>query len=300
MRSFPASIKPFLDAAEFKDGLPTYERILESVELALSHGVKVSLRVNVGKENLHGIGALIDDLKARGFLEKDERRADFSYYFKAANDDAHPEKNIAEQDILDELMKYGFTTEEAIDLQSQYSSIDSELRGLFKKEGYPSFASIYCGSEEGMLVVDPFGKVYPCWDSVGREEDVVGVADPETGCFLWDFVKGRWRTRTVDLMEACRLCPYAFVCRGGCASMAKTAYDDYFREFCGEVKEIFAFVASRAAGREWLEKQEDELTLSLAGPLSRLTETERETIMKSRSQKEMFAIVREAGLLLNL
>lgn len=120
--------------------MPTYERILESVELALSHGVKVSLRVNVGKENLHGIGALIDDLKARGFLEKDERRADFSYYFKAANDDAHPEKNIAEQDILDELMKYGFTTEEAIDLQSQYSQYRQRAARLIQEGGI----SVFC------------------------------------------------------------------------------------------------------------------------------------------------------------
>ena len=279
-----------------KDGLPTYDRILENVKLALSHGVEVDLRVNVGKENLHGIGALIDDLKARGFLEKDENRADFSYYFKATNDDAHPEKNITEQDILEELMKYGFTIREAIDLQSQYSGVDSELRGFFKKEGYPTFSPSYCGSEQGMIVVDPFGKVYSCWDAVGKDEDVVGVADSETGRFLWSFARAKWRTRTVDLMEACQLCPYAFICRGGCAARAKVAYNDYFREFCGEVKEIFAFVASRAAGKEWLEKQEAELTLSLAGPLSRITEAERETIMKSRSQKEMFDILMEAGL----
>ena len=58
-----------------KDGLPTYDRILKNVELALERGVAISLRVNVGRENLHGIGALIDDLKARGFIEKEEARA---------------------------------------------------------------------------------------------------------------------------------------------------------------------------------------------------------------------------------
>ena len=93
-----------------------------------------------------------------------------------------------------------------------------------------------------------------------------------------------------------RLCPYAFICRGGCASRAKNVYGDYFREFCGDIKETFAFITSRCAGIQWLETQEDELTLSLAGPLSRLTEAERETLMKSRSHKEIFAIVQEIGL----
>lgn len=101
-----------------KDRLPTYDRILKNVELALQRGVTISLRVNVGRENLHGMGALINDLKARGFIGKEDARAKeeralkekdgnaktkrgrFSYYFKATNDDTHPEKNILEQDIL--------------------------------------------------------------------------------------------------------------------------------------------------------------------------------------------------------
>jgi uncharacterized protein len=38
-----------------------------------------------------------------------------------------------------------------------------------------------------------------------------------------------------------------------------------------------------------------ELTLSLAGPVSRFTEAERETIMATTSQKEMFDIVKETA-----
>ena len=68
-----------------------------------------------------------------------------------------------------------------------------------------------------------------------------------------------------------------------------------FREFCGEVKEIFAFTASRVAGKEWEKHLEAELTLSLAGPVARLTEAERATIMATTSQKEMFDIAKEAG-----
>lgn len=103
-----------------KDGLPTYDRILENVELALRRGVDISLRVNVGHENLHGIGALVDDLKERGFvaradakpvpLPEETGRGHFSYYFKAVSDDTHPEKNVSEQAIMEELMKISFGT----------------------------------------------------------------------------------------------------------------------------------------------------------------------------------------------
>ncbi|MBQ7515559.1 MAG: SPASM domain-containing protein [Schwartzia sp.] len=287
------------------------------MELALSHGLRVSLRVNVGQENLRGIGALVDDLKARGFIEKEEariaeekelrktdkkaktKRGYFHYYFKATNDDTHPEKNITEQAIIDELMQYGFTAEEAIERQSQYSPTANVLRELFRKESYPEFAPGYCGSEQGMMVVDPFGRVYSCWDMVARDDDVVGFADPDMGRFLWNFTKAKWRTRTVDLMKACQLCPYAFICRGGCGSRAKNAYGSSFREYCGEAKEIFGFIASRLAAASVGETAPFvELTLSLAGPLARLTEAERATIMATKSQKEMLEIAKAAGLFL--
>ena len=252
-----------------KDGLPTYDRILRNVELALQRGVTVRLRVNVGKENLHGIKDLIDDLKARGFIAKEEERAreekerrktdpkaetkrgEFSYYFKATTDDAHPEKNIREQDTIDEMMQIGFTAEEAVARQSQYNVIWNRMENLFEKESYPDFSPAYCGSEMGMLVVDPFGKVFTCWDVVGKDDQATGYIRPGMNRFLWNFNKAKWRTRTVDLMKACQACPHALICRGGCASRSSNAYGDYFREFCGEIREIFAFTMSRVAGKEW-------------------------------------------------
>ena len=309
-----------------KDGLPTYGRILNNAELALQRGVNVTLRVNVGKENLHGIKELVDDLRAREFIAKEEerireekelrktdpkaktKRGKFSYYFKATCDDAHPEKNISEQDTIDEMMKIGFTAEEAVERQSQYSVIWDRMQSFFKKDDYPDFAPAYCGAEQGMLVVDPFGKVFTCWDFVGKDDRMVGYIRPGMKRFLWNFDKAKWRTRTVDLMEPCRTCHYAMICRGGCAARAESAHGDCFGEFCGEIKEIFAFTASRVAGKEWEKRCADaaageaamdscagELTLSLAGPVSRLTEADREKIMMTTGQREMFDIVKKAA-----
>ena len=88
-----------------RDGVPTYDRILQNVALALEHGVDISLRVNVNGDNIGGIKALIDDLAARGLHETcreerakagrerqeavkagkpvPKRKGLFSYYFNA-------------------------------------------------------------------------------------------------------------------------------------------------------------------------------------------------------------------------
>ena len=298
-----------------KDGVGTYEKILANVELALELGIRVSLRVNVGTENIHGMKDLIDDLKARGFIDKEKERAaeekslretdpkaktkrgKFSYYFKAiTNDFKHEKATIREKDILDELIKCGFNTEEAFDRESQYS-VAGNLRTLFKKKNFGDFAPTYCGSERSMIVVDPFGKLFSCWDFVGKDDKAVGFTNIKTGRFLWGFDKAKWKTRTVDIMEKCKTCPYCFICRGGCASRADYNTGNCFREDCGESKEIFNLVASLLAGAHWQKHHEEELSLSLAGPLSRLTEKEREIIMTAKSQKEIFELAKTTGLM---
>jgi uncharacterized protein len=297
-----------------KNGLPTYDRILSNVEQALQRGVGIRLRVNVGRDNLHGIGALIDDLKARGFIEKEKARVEeekklkekdknaktgrghFHYFFKAAYDDAHPEKNVSEQAIIDELMKIGFTAEEASRRERQYIQFAERLSRLFRKESLPQFSPVYCDAETGLVVVDPFGKVYSCFDAVAKVANSVGYVDRDLGRFLWNFNRAKWRVRTTDNMEACHACPYAFICRGGCAFRANYEHGSYFREHCGEIREIVAFVASHMAGKEWEKNHDEEMTLSLAGSLSQLTAAERETIMTTKSPREILRTLQTSGL----
>ena len=56
-------------------------------------------------------------------------------------------------------------------------------------------------------------------------------------------------------------------------------------------------MASRIVGKKWEETGEDELSVSLAGPLSRFTGAEREMLMTTTSQKVMFDLINEAGIL---
>jgi uncharacterized protein len=301
-----------------RDGVPTYDKILQNVKLALDHGVDISLRVNTNGDNIGGVKALIDDLAARGLQEaapeerekahqeeqaakkagkpKPKRKGFFSYYFKAVSEPADSPTKVTEQQVMDAILAAGIPPLEAIRKQSQYSMPMHGLTAAMKQEDYPRFAPSFCGAEQGMLCIAPDGLLYSCWDLVAMEEQAVGFTDEEMGRFFFNFSKAKWRTRTADLMKPCQTCPYIFICRGGCAPEAHRNHGSYFRENCGESKEIFAFVAPRVVGKKWEETKEDELTVSLAGPVSRLTEKERETLMTSTSQKEMFDIIKEAGI----
>ena len=302
-----------------RDGVPTYDRILKNVALALEHGIDISLRVNTNGGNIGGVKALIDDLAARGLKEtrleerqavfrqeaeakkegkpKPKRKGFFSYYFKAVSEEKTSPTKVTEQQVLDAIIAAGVPPLEAIEKQSQYSMPMQGLLSAMKKLDYPSFSPAFCGAEQGMIGVGPDGLLYACWDLVAMEEEAVGFTDVNMGRFFFNFGKAKWRTRTSDLMKPCQTCPYIFICRGGCAPEAKRTHGSYFRESCGEAKEIFAYVAPRIVGKAWEETGEDELTVSLAGPLSRFTEAERETLMTTTSQKVMFDLINEAGIL---
>ena len=297
-----------------KSGVGTYERILANIERTLECGVRIDLRVNVGSENLHGIKDLIEDLKARGFIDKEKARREeekilrqtnpeaktsrgrFHYYFKATENYNHSERNVTEQSIIDELIGTGMDVEEAFNHQSQYYFPYTRIKGLLQKKFFGSFDPAFCGAESGMFIIDPFGRLYSCADFVDRKDMEVGFVDVKRERFITNFDWAEWQTRTADLLENCQACPYCFTCRGGCAERANFHCGDWRREYCGENKEIFDFIASRIVGKHWQKNHVEEISLSLAGPLLRLSPKEREIFMTSNSQKELFDLAEKTGI----
>lgn len=275
-----------------KSGGGSYERILKNIELALQRGIKISLRVNIGRENLHDMRNLIDDLTTRGFIGNEN----FYYYFKAANDDINPNNNVSEQNVIDELIEKGFTAVEAIKHQSQCNLPAQKINELLKKESFADFSPTYCGAEGQMLVIDPSGRIFTCWNIVGIQDNEVGFVDMKKGKFFWQLIKAKWSTRTSDNLNKCQTCPYVFFCKGGCDARANYEHNNFFCEHCGESQSIFNFVASRLVGAFWNKTHENEISRSLAEVLSRLTDVERKTIMTTQSRKEILNIMKNIGL----
>ena len=281
-----------------RDGTPTYEKILNNISLALEAGVGVRLRVNVNRENIGGIKPLIEDLKKRGltdrFQKKEENGAgEFSYYFKAVSENKNSPTWVSEKMVMDEILAAGIPPMEAIPMQSQYHMHLGALTKAMKKDVFPGISTAFCGTEKGMTAVAPDGKIYPCWDIVAMENEAVGHTDIESGSFVYYFNKSKWRLRTSDRMKPCQTCPYIFICRGGCAAEACREHGSYFREFCGEIKETFAFVASRTAGRKWEETKESELTVSMYGIISRLSEEERKSLWEEKDPNDVFKLLKK-------
>ena len=281
-----------------RDGKPTYERILQNAGEAVKRGIDIQLRVNVDRENLSSIPALLQDLEAMGLRGKKE----LTLYFAPVTFVHGSPAEIGYFDILAALREAGESMEEAAGQVNILSTMAAKVWSIMEKKQPPEFSPAFCGAETGMFVIAPDGKIFPCWDFVGIDREAVGYTDETAGEFVLGLPTALWRTRTVDLMEPCQTCPYLFLCRGGCAAQAKRETGSCFKRHCGEIKKIADFVMSRLAGRKWEEESAREsesglieLTLSLAEPVACLTEGERKRIMETASQEEIFSIAKKTG-----
>lgn len=260
-------------------GQGTYERIMDNISLALHNGISVHLRINVNRSNLESAMHLPEAFRERGFMDQ----PGFHYYFKATTacfeDD--PANAITEQELFRMLCDSGIVTPEDVSHSRVYYDMASRVMRALKKETYPPLSPAHCGAESNMLVVDPEGVIYACWDLVSMEEHAIGFTDEASGRFLFNFDFSKWRTRTVDNMQECAVCPYLMVCGGGCATESLYGYGDMRKGTCGSVREAFDYAASRICEKRFGHDGERIQSLSLYDLFDGLSPEERQTLSET-------------------
>ena len=209
---------------------------------------------------------------------------------------------------------------EAAKLDSAYSSVAGNFAGWLNKLAWPSMHTTYCGAEGGMNVIDADGLIYSCWNVVARDDKAIGFVDADDGRFMYDFSMSKWRTRTVDRMNPCRTCPVLMLCGGGCAAENP---DNLNEGTCDEFKEILLKIAPRLIWKVRHEElnfddsaakeadkpdngniseslkvhskyadYDDCLSLSLKEVLADFTPDERNVLMSTNSERDVFDILK--------
>lgn len=270
-------------------GQGSYRRIMDNIEKALAQNISIHLRINVNRANLDSALTLPAIFESRGFLKSPH----FRYYFKATTGcfEDDPNNALADSELFEALLHNGICSDSDVSASRVYQDMAMRIRRAVAKDSYPPLSPANCGAESDMIVVDPDGTLYTCWDLVAQEEHAVGFTDVERGRFCFDFALSRWRTRTVEHMTPCAQCPLLMLCGGGCAVESEAAYGDRLRGACGSVREAFEFVAPRVCAKAF--KQGDSaLSLSLYPLFDGLAPQERELLLTTTKQKEAFELLK--------
>lgn len=128
------------------------------------------------------------------------------------------------------------------------NTIENVLRG----RGLMKYRSIFCGAQSGMIIFDPYGDLYTCWEHVGKVEHKIGTYEEKLKWIESEVEK--WFGKNISKVPACSRCKYALFCGGGCTIMAVNEGKGFRSSYCDGYPGTFHVVAAEAIAKYFKEK----------------------------------------------
>ncbi|WP_125153454.1 radical SAM/SPASM domain-containing protein [Clostridium rectalis] len=176
----------------------SFEIITNNIE-TIKELLKVIIRINIDKENLHDIPNLIDYLiDERSWGDKVN-----IYFYPIVKQTDACKANISNCFTQDE---FGMVHKQLLNIIHNKKN-NSFIDDMYPRKAYTSCAAICANS----LVIDPEGNFYTCWDLVGVKNRSIGnVYD---GIVVnEEYLK--WLT--LDTPSQCKKCNHLPICGSGC------------------------------------------------------------------------------------
>lgn len=216
----------------------TFDVICDNIDLALSKGTNVSLRMNVDSVNAADLGSLNDFCRARGWADNPRFRA----HAAAVSHEGNYRKESSRSRLVCETMDLA---EAGPSVFSSYEKPAEQLIEAAVFEGrYPYQTVANCSAETGLLMFDPLGDVYSCWEEIGEKDKRIATYGDGTLRLVGERAT-TWLTRHPGMIEDCAACPYALIHNSGCGKHADTASGTVFASACEEFKTYFPITLAR-------------------------------------------------------
>lgn len=223
-------------------GSPTFDEILNKLSDSADI-LRISLRINIDKENESKIAEITDIINKKGLKNK-----------------------------LDVYLGYTEPTNECYDVKTclsydEFSKLTFDFTQTLIKEEfidkkalkYPNLLKNYCGADaENNYVIDPRGNLYKCWTDIGIDKYVIGnilgtKGEKESAVnsihnfMLYD--------PTAD--EECKECKFLPICMGGCPRKRR----DKVVDRCIEYKYTLPLYVKRIAENNYNAMIQESLAL---------------------------------------
>jgi uncharacterized protein len=279
----------------YQDG-PTFDRIMENIDVALHAGVSVQIRVNIDSNNAATLPALSriflqngwthmenffaysapvhggDDAIVCSSIMSDSKKKSSQVaamnacenYTRECNDELSLADSSYSKCNNRELLYSTIHTRHSdnssqnntsdglpVNKHSDHSAIasqDFELKSRIIKTlagaGWTTFRTTYCGAGTGMMIFDPYGDLYACWEVVGMGEYKIGTYRHQLELNRIELDK--WRTRNITTVLSCSRCQYALFCGGGCEASLLFAGREPNTPSCNSFQSKFKTLAIEA------------------------------------------------------
>ncbi|MCL2188709.1 MAG: radical SAM protein [Defluviitaleaceae bacterium] len=205
------------------NGEPTYQKILSGVRVCLENKIPIKIRSNV-KEGKTELGLdvqnkLAERFKAYGDLLSFQTTTMMGYTDK--------QKNDVITEMFGAVLQYD--KHERMQKNSALGAMNPIVSALsVGKRVQPLYS--FCYAHENKIAVDPYGNIYTCLVTVGKNGMEAGIYYPEI-----QYKENSIKNRNIDKIPECRECIYSLLCGGGCPIRLRD-YSDYFRPVCTSIR----------------------------------------------------------------
>jgi uncharacterized protein len=245
-------------------GEPTFDKIIDNIQLLIDKGVKVAIRLNLDKKTVETTPFLLDYLKSNGIVGHEN----VNIYASPLHDNLC---DVDETDFIDinglaeKVFSYGIDLEHPISLRA------NDLSYLFSlQNGTGLVRTSFCmQTMQNSLVIDPFGDIYACFEEAGYSELRVGsIGDSGVEFFP---LSELYKTRHIANMPDCLACSIALTCGGQCGVMCRAKTGDLFKPYCAEMKKVMlmglklAYKKCKASGKTTPDKVSGAEDVSVHG-----------------------------------
>ncbi len=213
----------------------SFSKIVNNIKKIIETGVTVGIRINTDKSNINEIPELMKFFKNSGFLDDRNINISSSYTNGCTYNDTQDVdlKKINFVEKITNLKETGGLHKISI---ANFTDMERALNKSIKENQVLAFKSEYCGAHNGMIVFDPIGNIYPCWEAFGSENNIIGkYKNKLTVTDAYD----KWQNRIVTNIENCKNCKYALFCGGGCAGKLILSNKDIYSSNCEDYQQIF-------------------------------------------------------------
>lgn len=225
----------------------SFDKIFKNIKLVLDHNISVTIRINVDANNFAEIKKLDELFKNAGYYDA-KKLALYPALLRNEEGGVTSDSSLIEKGHTG--MQEGVSENIAYINREEFNEMYKEAGqkyghqdyGLYKmlfstlKNGsYLRFHSIFCGVQANSFILDPFGNMYTCWETVGVTKHIIG--NYQNGIQWNDEIKN-WRERNIGNTPKCSGCKYALLCGGGCMAKALRYGRDYQASYCDDYEGI--------------------------------------------------------------
>lgn len=209
----------------------SFSKIVSNIDYLLANtDVVVGMSGNINVDNYDDVIKLIDLYREKGW----DGKKNFEYFFKSLHSCYEKDESKKINDYtLGNMIHQSFKYEHVAGYVRMKKRFDEPIKNF----DMPHLSTEACKASGEMYVVDHEKNVYPCWERIGEEENIIGKIT-EGGTFVETSKFAHWQNRKSHKMSGCSNCPYVFICSGQCPSHSYVLCGDIYRNFCSDNKKL--------------------------------------------------------------